>query len=330
MNIRDLAARLGVSPATVSLALNNKSGVSTKTRDRVLKAANELHYVKPQQAQNQHILFIKYRKHGMLVEENAGFIATILDAIEAHCRQLGYQLAIQVIEDHLADEIKNIPYSKYVGAIFLGTELSQEEYPLLENIPIPYIVVDNNMPHFPCQAITLDNEELVYQALSYLLILGHRKLIYYKSKTETQNFWERTQAVYRLAAELGMEVVEEIALTPTLMTAFEEAGEIFAQRKRLPSAAFADNDTLAIGVIKALKKAGYKVPEDISIIGIDDIPFSRINSPPLTTVMVYKKDIGILTVDHLHRLITTNVLCPRKTRVGGILVKRQSTDRYDI
>lgn len=328
MNIRELAKIAGVSPAAVSLALNQKPGISSSTRERILKIAQEYEYLPVSSASiPRNVLFLKYIKHGMIVEENAGFISSVIDSIENDCRAQGYTLNILLSENNLEATLDSINYTNFCGIIVLGTELDQSSYSLLEGIPIPYVVVDNNMPHFSCNSIAIDNYEIVYGALAHLAKLGHREIAYFKSNIKIQNFIERSRAFYKYAERFNFifDRRNEFQVTPTLLGSLQSITPILEKRPHLPTCAFADNDTIAIGITKALKKAGYKIPEDISIIGFDDIPFAAVNSPTLSTMNVPKKLIGTQALHQLHMMIEGRQMIHLKTRVNGTLVPRHST-----
>ncbi|MCB7306008.1 LacI family DNA-binding transcriptional regulator [Bariatricus massiliensis] len=330
MNIRELAEAAGVSPATVSLVLNEKPGVGEETRARVMKLAEELNYKGMSSTKKaKNILFLKYIKHGMIVEENAGFISTIMDSIENDCRAQGYTLSIVLSENQLEKTLSEIDYDNFYGIIFLGTELDENTYPLLNEIPIPYVVVDNVMPHFDCSAIAIDNFEIVYGALSHLKELGYKEIAYFRSNIRIQNFIERADAFYKYSGRFGFsfEKVHEFKMVPTLLGSFQSMTDYLRDNPRLPACVFADNDTIAIGAMKALKKAGYRIPEDIAVIGFDDIPFAAINSPTLSTMRVPKKAIGSLALRQLLMKINNDIDAIQKTRVGGELIIRHSTQK---
>lgn len=330
VNIRELAQIAGVSPAAVSLVLNGKPGVGEETRDRIIKLANEMNYKGlARTRKSKNILFLKYIKHGMIVEENAGFISAIMDSIENDCRSQGYTLSIVLSQKNLEKTLSEIDYTNFYGIIFLGTELDENSYPLLNEIPIPYVVVDNVMPHFDCPAIAIDNFEIVYGALSHLKGLGHKEIAYFRSNIRIQNFIERANAFYKYSGRFGFsfEKVHEFQVVPTLLGSFESMTDCLQKYPRLPSCAFADNDTIAIGVMKALKKAGYRIPEDIAVIGFDDIPFAAINSPTLSTMRVPKKAIGSLALRQLLMKIDNDIDAIQKTRVEGELIIRHSTQK---
>ena len=329
MNIKELAKIAGVSPATVSLVLNNKKGVGEETRRHVNTVLEEYNYAIPKKSKiaPKNILFLKYMKHSLAVEDNFGFIATIMDSIEYDCRNLGYNLSILTSRNCLEETLQKIDYVSYQGLILLGTELDSNTYPLLEKIPIPYVVIDNIMPNMDCNCVVMNNSEMVYQALSHLTSLGHKSIAYFKSNIITQNFEERSDSFLISCKKCNLTYgsINEFLLTPTLLGAYQSMKEYLSQNISLPSCAFADNDIIAIGAIKALKEFNYRMPEDISLIGFDDIPFSAINSPSLTTMVVQKKLIGSVAVKHLHAVIENPTFQKIKTLIGGSIVIREST-----
>lgn len=332
MNIKELAKIAGVSPATVSLVLNNKKGVGEETRRHVNAVLEEYNYVIPKRTKStpKNILFIKYIEQDLTIEENFGFTAAVMDSIENDCRNFGYSLSILTSENCLEETLQSIDFTLYQGLILLGTELDFHTYPLLEKIPIPYIVIDNKMPHMECNCIALNNNEMIYKALSYLTALGHKKIAYFRSNRITPNSEERKNSFLEACekCDITYDPANELLLAPTLLGGYQSMKEYLEQSISLPSCAFADSDAIAIGAIKALKEYNYKIPEDISIIGFDDIPFSAINSPSLTTIAVPRKLIGSMALRQLHTSIEDPTFQNIKIFVGGTIIVRESTKEW--
>ena len=334
MNIREISKLAGVSPAAVSIVINNRKGVSASTREHVKRIMEQYNYHpqkrgsknKKSSAETNKILFLKHRKHGMLVEENQGFISAIMDSIEAECRKLQFDLNIIISDNQFVETIHSIDFSSYIGMIVLATELDWNLYKTLLDIPIPFVVVDNNVPSIPCSTVSIDNWGNVYRALEFCISLGHTEIAYFRSNLEIQIFKERRSSFYESSRILGLSCssLHEFSLTPTLLGSYKDLKKTLQKFKpQLPSCAFADNDSIAIGAIKALKEVGYRVPDDISVIGFDDIPYSAITSPPLTTIRVSRQEIGCLSVQQLLR-ICENRSHLSKTQVPGDLIIRNS------
>lgn len=331
MTVKELAKIAGVSPAAVSIVLNNKKGVSAETRRHILEIIDQYHYSNPKQAKvpQKNILFLKHIDHGMIVEENNGFIAAILDSIVLECRSYDYNLSVITSEGSFAETVSRLDFKQYNGVIVLGTELQNCDYPALEQIRVPFVVVDNPMRNFNCSSISINNAELVYCALKHLKELGHREIAYFHSNTSIPNFEERQEAFRRYCSELGMGFSESslFELTPTLMGAYSSMREYLLRNFKLPTCAFADNDTIAIGAIKALKEQGIHVPQDISVIGFDDIPFCTIVTPSMSTMRVPKTVIGTEAVRRLVVMMGEDVSHSVKVQVGGEIVLRDSIQK---
>lgn len=328
MTIRELAELIGVSPATISIVLNGKKGVSEETRRKVLDAIEKYHYKPPMRntENSKGVLLMKYYKSGMFVEENQGFISMIIDAIEEQLRMEHLGMTMMVAKTDLQAALDSIEYKKYCGMIVIATEITRDDYDLLRNIPIPFLVVDNTVPNYPYSSVCMNNFENVYMAIKYCRDCGHTEIGYLGSNFAVENFCERYSAFCQYVSELGLrfDPKNEFRVTPTLVGAYNDFLVLLENDLNLPSCFFAENDTIALGVIKALKEKGYKIPRDVSIIGFDDIPYASISSPALTTVHVQRDLIGRQAVIQLLQLISDARFAPMKTRITGRLVIRDS------
>lgn len=330
MTVRELAKLVDVSPATVSLVLNGKKGVGDETRKKVLDAVERYHYIQPlrKKAIVKSVLVIKFYKSGIFVEENQGFISAIIDAIESGLRKKELGMTLMVIKKDLNGGLKNIDYSKYHGVIVIGTEIVSDDYGLLSAIPLPFIVVDNMMPGYAYSTVCMNNSENIRLLLAYAKEAGHTRIGFIGGSSSAQNFSERFEAFEKYIREFGLnfDLRDKYDVTPTLLGAYDDFIKIIENGKfsAFPTCFVSANDTLALGVIKALKEKGYKVPADISVLGFDDISYASISSPPLTTVHVQRGIIGKQAVIQLLQIIDDNSFSTIKTEVTGILVVRGS------
>ena len=146
-----------------------------------------------------------------------------------------------------------------------------------------------------------------------------------------QNFDERALSFIDSCKKLNLNFRPEFEflLTPTLLGAYHDMKTYLDSGAKLPGCIFADNDTIAIGAMKALIEFDYKIPNDISIIGFDDVQFAAINSPSLTTMCVPKKSIGSLALRQLHNAIEDDLYTNVKVRVGGNIIVRDSTRKFE-
>ena len=150
----------------------------------------------------------------------------------------------------------------------------------------------------------MNNEENVYIAIDYLKKCGHTSIGYIGGNIYSENFQLRKKGFIESVEILKMDYIKEhtYMISPTMIGAYNDMMEQLQDISELPDCFFADNDTLALGAIKALKEKGFKIPRDISIIGFDDIPYSAVSSPALTTIHVQRKQIGKLAVEQLLKI----------------------------
>ena len=148
MTVRELAKQIGVSPATISIVLNGKKGVSEDTRKKVLDAVKACQYMPPARKpkSGKNVLLVKYYKSGMLVEENQGFISMIIDSIEEQLRAEQLSIDHDRGQNRFKVSLDSIDYSKYCGMFLIATEVMRDEFSALDSIPIPFVVVDNTSP----------------------------------------------------------------------------------------------------------------------------------------------------------------------------------------
>jgi len=330
ITVREIAELTGVSPATVSLVLNNKEGVSEETRKRV-KAAIKAHNYTPPLRQKKDaggsIRLIKYAAHGMVVEENQGFITSIIDQVEAECFRNHYTVVMTGCNSSTAEATFQLAAADPLdGVILIGSEFNQTVTQLMRQIKAPMVVIDNPMHYEPVDSVVMANEEIAYGAVRYLKQLGHETVGYFKSSVRIANFERREVGYLSALKDLSVKPGSTVSLTPTLKGAYEDMQRMLQKRHpALASAYFADNDTIALGAMKALQEAGYSIPGDLSIVGVDDIPFSAINTPPLTTMRVSRSTIGKMAVDLLLKRIRNQYAPFVHMQITGQLIVRDST-----
>lgn len=331
MTIREIAALAGVSPASVSLVINNRKGVSEETRRKVLAVVQENGYAaapKKRKAQHSRLMVIKFHTHGA-TEENQGFIASIIDRIESECRHHAFELVMARCEGaSAAQTLRSLMRDPPDGVIFIGSELLPEHYPLLDLITAPTVVLDNNLHYGGVDSVVMANETIAADAVDYLYGLGHRDIGYLKFGLPVHNCQERYRGYVERMRELGLPLPEPCVLAPTLNAAYEALKQALKEGRFQPHTAFvADNDSVAIGALKALTEAGYRVPEDFSIVGVDDIPFSAVSTPALTTMRISRSTLGSLAVQALRTRIK-NPGCPAMhLQIDGQLIERNSCRR---
>lgn len=308
--VKTIAEKLHISPSTVSLVLNNKPGISAATRQKVFDTLNELGYqdyvprstVKPKLS----IHFILYRKHGKILADTP-FFAEVMEGIESQARKYGYNLSISYINgnENIENQLQNLSGANCQGIILLATELFKEDLAPFLRLDLPLVVLDSYNETMRVNTVVINNVQGAFEATKYLIENGHRSIGYLHSKTNINNFLERKEGYKKALKSASIPYTSDhvYLLEANLDGSYRDMAKILADNPKLPTALFCDNDIICIGAVKALKEAHYSIPDDISVIGFDDIPSCQMLEPPLTTVCVPKQSLGVLAVDRLAQMI---------------------------
>jgi len=329
---KELAVKLNLSATAVSMALNNKPGVSTATRTLILKAAEKYGYdFSNLSKKNNHsgeIFYIIYHAHNAILNYTPIF-SELADGIEQECRKNNLHLkTLQVYEktDDLQKYIEDLRITQCSGIILLGTEITTSVCRTFLQLHIPMVLLDTYFDSLECNSVLINNTHGAYLATNYLIGRCDKQPGHLMSSYQIKNFVDRKIGFQQAVREHGMSVSKSVfhELSPSIDGAFSDMLEIIDRGDTLAECYFADNDLIAIGVIKALKLRGYRIPEDIAIIGFDNIPEARIIDPVLTTVDIPRKFMGQTAVTQLVRQIEAPVSHTIKIEVSPTIVKRIS------
>lgn len=318
---KDIAGKLGISPATVSLVFRNKPGVSDAVREQVRATAQEMGFEYSSSAgvrRSNTILFIIYKRHGKVVS-NTAFFDRLTQGVSDQVYRLGYQLSVLYFygTENISEQMRSVTIAKCAGIILLTTEMRASDIEIFQSLSVPIVLLDNWFPNKRMDAVVIDNMHGAWRAVQHLIRCGHTRIGYLHSKVEIRNFRERREGY--LSAIASMQGVANdssqriLTLGTTTDAAFEDMSAYLAAYPILPTAFFADNDIIAVGCMRALLKAGYRVPEEVSIIGFDDMPICQMTDPQLTTMSVPSERMGALAVERLDKRI--------KGETGGEVIR---------
>ena len=311
---KDIAKKLGLSPASVSLALNGKPGVSENTRALVLEAAMQMGYVKAENAAGtppqRTVCFIRYAGPIVGIAEHTSFSSFVFQGVEARAAELGYNTQVRYhnIGDLYSPQTLN-SIRKADGIVFLGTDITKAQLPEIEQFlqsvdTVPVVVVDNFHLAGRVDCVGVDGYGGAMSAGEYLLRTGHKKIGYVRVRSRLRVFAERERGIRAALQEAGKELCAVVDVDISSEGAFQAFDAWIKQKPNLPDALFAENDIIAAAVIRVLKKHGYRVPDDVSVVGFDDIPMCEMLDPPLSTVHVFKEELGITAMELLHYRIS--------------------------
>lgn len=329
---KELAVKLNLSAAAVSMALNNKPGVSTATRKMITDAAAKYGYdfsrISEKKGLNGSIYFIYFTKHGTIVADTP-FFAEMLEGIGIECRSAGCRLRISCLssEDETYEkQLEDLKVSDCIGIILLGTEMTADDFKPFHELGIPIVLLDNWFETVSCDAVTIDNFQGAYLAASYLIRKSKAQPGYLQSSYPIHNFAERSSGFFQAVKDYGMSVSKSpvFHLTPSVDGAYEDMLHLLADKGQTAPCYFADNDLIAVGAMKALKQSGLCIPEDVSIVGFDNVPVGNVIEPPLTTINVPKQYMGEMAARRLISVLHRPGQCPVKISVTTSLVKKGS------
>jgi len=329
--IYEVSKLAGVSLATVSRVMNNSGKVSPRTRQKVEAAMKELGYRPNSIAQS--LASSRSNSVGVLIPELHGpFFGAMLASIEDELRSAGKHVIITAGHSDDETEKESIQFlmSRQCDALILHVYAVSDDYLLeLSEGPVPIILIGRNIPELPESCISLDNEYGSYIATKSLIELGHRQLAHIAGPLWKSDATERYAGFRRAHAEYGLSFEEKLLAEGS----YEEPSGRQAMKRLLQqgipfSGVICANDEMAVGAIAVARKNGMNIPDDLSVVGFDNVFFTRYMHPQLSTVN-YPVDLMGRTAARcaLRDVYNVNGLEIRN-RFEPNLIRRASTTGY--
>jgi LacI family transcriptional regulator len=331
VSLKFLAEHLRLSPATVSLVINRSPAAKSiphRTQERIRKAARELNYrpnfmARSLRAQRSFTV-------GVVVPEiSEGYAALVMSGIEDHLLDEGYFYFV-VSHRHRPDLIEEYPHLLQQRAV---EGLIAVDTVCRKGVPIPVVAVSGHREVEGVTNIALDHPRAAQLALEHLVALGHRKIAFIKGQEFSSDTEVRWQCVQGAAKNLDLGINERLVgqlegESPSPELGYLVTKKLLAAEEPF-TALFAFNDISAIGAIRALREAGRSVPEDVSVVGFDDIQSAAFQNPALTTVRQPLRNMGIIAAETLLRRINAPAKSPypKNILVEPELVVRETTAR---
>ena len=307
--ITDVAREAQVSTTAVSLYLHNKPGLSQATRERIARAVDKLDYVPRGQRKGNASDLI-----GLLVENlplplfSDIFYAEMVQGLESQARQLGYHTVLTVVDPQHNDGVPPLVAERQVAGLVAvgGGDITDEFIASIADTRVPLVLVDNYLLDGVADCVLPDNEMGAYSATRHLIERGHRRIAIIMGPAKYKPLIDRQQGYLRAMMEAGLGPDPEL-MQPSLSKGVPNKGyrEMYAllARQQRPTAVFCVSDRTAFGALTAIKEVGLRVPEDVALVGFDDVRESEHTNPPLTTVHVPKREMGIVAAQRLADLI---------------------------
>ncbi|HAX52068.1 LacI family DNA-binding transcriptional regulator [Muricomes intestini] len=327
ISIKQISQITGFSPATVSNALNHKRGVNGETAEKIFQAAERLGYRADRTISK--LRFVTYRKNGQIIDDSQIFPAMI-EGVERQAKAMGYETTFSHLNycaSDFEDRLREVTDDTSSLVILLGTEMLDEDYKFFMDYRGYLIILDGWCEDMAFDAVLINNTDAAANAIEYLIKKGHKEIGYLRGGYRIKSFQYREYGYYRTLAAHNYPKNPEyiVTLGTRIETAYVDMKYYLEGEPELPTAFFADNDIIALGAIRALEEKGIRIPEQVSIVGFDDIHFGAVSGRGLTTIHVFKQEMGEVAVrramDHIKypgRMVKT------KIQVGTEFLERGS------
>jgi LacI family transcriptional regulator len=317
--LKDVAAAANVSLASASYAVNGTGTLGDAMRTRILKVADELGYRQNLAART--VRTGKSHTLGLLVPDLSNpFFPNLVQAVVQRARQQGYTVVLMDAEETASLERKAIETLEHSGVDgIIWFPISDAEAKAGVEPSIPVVVIDRFLPGF--ERIGADDATAGILAADHLLHLGHERIGIVSGPRNSLSMVNRCDAVARRVAGVATVAFQvengySMDLEPEVVAALGAGGF---------TAVVAGGDMIAVGVMRALQERGLHVPGDISVVGMDDIAWAALTSPPLTTIEIPIEDMAVEAVDAVVRRLESGIDTRRQVILNVALVERSST-----
>ncbi|MBE3559722.1 MAG: LacI family DNA-binding transcriptional regulator [Ktedonobacteraceae bacterium] len=330
ISLAEIAARAGVSLATASRALNGKGGVKPGTRERILAIAREFNYSPSMVARGlattrtDTIGFVVHQRHAPF--DLDPFYPIIMHGVVTELAHHGYHLLLSLVNDEQlkSDEhFKPIVENRVDGIIVVGPDIPPRFILQLRQQGIPLLLVDNMMTSVAVDSVNSDDVRGGWQATEHLQQHGHRTIVALLGPAHWHSSARRGQGYSEAMAAAGLPTHLFHASDTTVETGKQLIKEALATVPDL-TAVFAVNDAMALGAMQVLAQQQRKVPEDVALIGFDDTNFSALTEPSLSTIRVFKNELGRLAARRMLDILSETDNPPVQTLVATELIPRRS------
>jgi LacI family transcriptional regulator/LacI family repressor for deo operon, udp, cdd, tsx, nupC, and nupG len=337
--IADVAARAGVAKSTVSAVLNHKGAIRDSTRRSVLRAMDELSY-RPSRAARRGFRTVADRSIGFVVTEASNpYYAEVLEGIQDVVRAAGYLVFVgssdgdPLLEHRIVEQCME---REFDGLIVTPNRHQEADYAHLFELRrhhIPFVLIEG-VPGIRASLVDIDNGRASADAVRYLMRHGHSRIVHFAGSPHSEHSRERVDGVRRAFSESHLAFDDSMVVTAghsmedgyrAALAYFGDVGDAAAPGPR-PTAVTCHNDLVALGVLKALRELSVAVPDDVSVVGFDDLRMLGCLPLGLTTVRVPKREMGRRAAEILLWQIESGAdVGPERVSLDAELLVRDST-----
>ena len=328
ITIKDVAKQAGVSISTVSRVINDSKPVTDEVKQRVLDVIKETGYIPNPLARS--LVTKKSQLIGVIVPElSDSFVNEILNGIEEVAKMYNYDILLANTYSNREQELKsiNLLRAKQVeGMVMISWSVEEEHVDYIQNCGMPATYISKTARNYDIHTVSTSNKKATYDMTKYLVSKGHEKIAFIMtSKDDTVLEMERLSGYEDALSENNIKLDKTLIKNggTTYETGYESMKELLDDGI-IPHAAFVTGDEAAIGAINAICDAGYKVPEDISVAGFNDVKIAKMYRPKLTTVYQPLYDMGAVAMRMVIKMINKEPLENKKIELPYRIVERES------
>lgn len=337
VTIYDIAREANVSTGTVSRYINGVGQSRGDTNIRIEEAIRRLNYVPNRAAralksQKRNIICLAYP------ESDNPFFFELVGTIEEELKQAGYSMMISHTHGKTEEELKILSLTKegiMDGLVLINFNYTKEHFRAFEQAECPLVVSSLCVsPYGGNEAdsydyVGIDVFNALYMTVMHMAEMGHKRIAYVGGANELYTFRERYEGYVSALSQAGLALEREYCFTGGYdQKAGYEAGLRIAEMEKRPTAVCAASDVIAIGVMMALREKGLRIPEDVAVIGLDDIGFDQVMTPCLSSARMMQKELGKCAVSFLLARLDGDDSQPKKIIYQPELVVRDSSRFY--
>ncbi len=328
-DIRDVAKLAGVAPITVSRCVNNSGYCSPETRTKIEAAIAQLGFVPNRLASG-----LRSKRTNtialVLTDITNPYFTTIARGVEDKASEAGYTVIFCNTDESLSKEqmyVKMLLEKRVDGILLVPAQSTRDSVELIQKHSTPVIVLDRRVPNYKTDIVRCDSEEGAYKLTHLLLSLGHRQIAILDGPKDVSTSKDRLNGYRKAMAEAGISESDrrEYIGFFTQASGHEMTNKAFCRSPR-PTALFAANNFIAYGALRALRELGLRVPEDVAVVGFDDLPPALVAFPFLTVAVQPAYEMGKKAMEILlDKLSATPSDCCAEVILPAEIVIRQSS-----